>query len=89
MGSSGQCVSDGTSLVYGKAEYIDPVDTMGAGDSFLTAFVMALYEQGWTKGRIPAPAMIGLALEKATAYSTANCMKKGSFGYVTYAGHPL
>lgn len=89
MGSSGQCVSDGTSLIYGKAEYIVPVDTMGAGDSFLTAFVMALCEQGWTKGRIPAPAMIGLALEKATAYSTANCMKKGSFGYVAYAGRPL
>lgn len=81
MGSSGQCVSNGTSLIHGKAEYIEPTDTMGAGDSFLTAFVMALCDQGWTKGSTPAPSVIGQALEKATSYSTANCLKKGSFGY--------
>lgn len=89
MGSFGQCVSDGSCLVHGEAKYIEPVDTMGAGDSFLTAFALSLYEQGWRKGCPAAEGQIAEALEKATAYSTANCMKKGSFGYEAIVPVPL
>lgn len=89
MGSFGQCVSDGSLLVHGSANYIEPVDTMGAGDSFLTAFVLSLYERGWKKGGSVTEAQIAEALKKATAYSTANCMKKGSFGYEAIVPVPL
>lgn len=82
MGQSGQCVSTGSALVHGAAEYVHPTDTMGAGDSFLTSFALSLYEQGWRKNCIPDSASLSKALQTATAYSTANCMKKGGFGYL-------
>lgn len=81
MGAAGQYVSNGSSLVYGEAKYIQPVDTMGAGDSFLAAFVTALYEMGWKKGKIMSEEVLLEALHRGRDYSTENCQVEGSFGY--------
>ncbi len=81
MGGRGQRFFTESGEVYeGKAKYITPVDTMGAGDSFCAAFLAGLLKRGWKK-QIPLTAeMVEPALADAADYSAKNCLVKGSFG---------
>ncbi|MDD3174621.1 MAG: PfkB family carbohydrate kinase [Herbinix sp.] len=81
MGGDGQYVSNGVSIVYGEAHNIIPVDTMGAGDAFLAAFIKSMYDSGWKKGEIMNTASLKVALQKGNEYSTQNCRVEGGFGY--------
>lgn len=65
----------------GKVERIEPVDTMGAGDSFLTAFLVHLVENGWTKTKDPSPSAIEKGLRKAASFSAKTCLIDGAFGH--------
>lgn len=82
MGGRGQrlFIQDGTVYV-GKAKYIVPVDTMGAGDSFCAACLAGLIKRGWKKNSCITETMVLPALEEAAEYSAKNCLKEGSFGY--------
>ena len=80
MGHAGQYVSDGKHLYRGEAKKIKVVDTMGAGDSFFTAFVVSLLNAGWKKGIMMQKEAVESALASAAEYSAANCMKEGGFG---------
>lgn len=51
MGAKGQYVSNGDTLLKGEVVYVEPVDTMGAGDAFITAFILSLAHQGWKRGK--------------------------------------
>ena len=64
-----------------KVHYVEAVDTMGAGDSFLAAFVKTLYELGWQKGEVITSAKAEKALQAASEYSSINCLNGGAFGY--------
>ena len=57
------------------------VDTMGAGDSYLAAFMYALLEKGWKKGSCLGGTVIAEAMERAARYSAENCKKDGGFGH--------
>lgn len=81
MGRDGQYVSNGESVVLGEAQNIVPVDTMGAGDSFLAAFIKSMFDSGWKKGEIINAGALRLALQKGSEYSTQNCRVEGGFGY--------
>lgn len=81
MGSHGQYLCSRNGIIHGEVRYVEAVDTMGAGDSFLAAFVCELYRQGWQKGEIPADEKIRQALEAAAEYSGRNCLVEGGFGY--------
>ena len=81
MGKDGQYVYNGTELLHGKAKMIDPLDTMGAGDSYIAAFVNSLYNDGWQKGMTMPAKALKKALLAGCEYSTENCKVKGAFGY--------
>lgn len=83
MGAAGQYVSNGEILLKGNVIYVEPVDTMGAGDAFITAFIISLAHQGWKKGKRMHKEAIAKALADGAAYSAKNCLVEGGFGYKT------
>jgi sugar/nucleoside kinase (ribokinase family) len=62
---------------------ITPVDTMGAGDSFFTAFVVSLMKNGWRRGSLAGQDTIRKAFEYAADFSAKTCLVEGSFGFAT------
>ena len=62
------------------AEMVEASDTMGAGDSFLAAFLCSLYTAGWQKAKpMPEQALLA-ALAAGQQVSARNCMAQGGFG---------
>ncbi|HBT0228318.1 TPA: ribokinase, partial [Klebsiella pneumoniae] len=57
-----------------------PVDTMGAGDAFITAFICHFLAQPTGNKR----EAITNSLQKAAAFSAQICLKEGAFGYGTH-----
>lgn len=65
----------------GQVEFVEPVDTMGAGDSFLTAFLIDLIQNGWSKAQAPSREAIEDGLKKAASFSAKTCLVDGAFGH--------
>ncbi len=80
-GTKGQTLFDGKSVQKGLVKLIKPVDTMGAGDSFFTAFVVSLMQNGWTKAGLADLETIHNAFEYAANFSAQTCLVEGSFGF--------
>lgn len=80
-GIKGQTLYDGREFYRGKVKRVEPKDTMGAGDSFFTAFVISLLRQGWKKGGRLDREQINRAFECAAAFSAEVCLIDGSFGF--------
>jgi sugar/nucleoside kinase (ribokinase family) len=80
-GTRGQVLFDGRKAHQGIVKLITPVDTMGAGDSFFTAFVVSLTQSGWTRGELANEKRIMEAFEFAADFSAKTCLIEGSFGY--------
>lgn len=57
------------------------MDTMGAGDAFITALVYALFEGGWRKGAPMEPELVRSALDAAAHHAGAACAQEGGFGH--------
>ena len=81
QGSKGQTFYDGERCYKGEVHMVEPVDTMGAGDSFMTAFTMTLLKRGWNKDTRPSEKAIRESFETAAEFSAKNCLREGSFGY--------
>ncbi|HJA13057.1 MAG TPA: ribokinase [Candidatus Mediterraneibacter merdipullorum] len=81
MGTRGQLLYDGKQYYEGVVRLTEAVDTMGAGDSFFTAFLMSLLKSGWRKNRSVEEKAISEAFEYAADFSAANCLINGAFGY--------
>lgn len=79
MSQAGSFVSNGEIMVKGDAFHVEPVDTMGAGDAFLTAFLISLAGQGWKKGSRMGKQSLKKALEDGARYAAENCMVNGGF----------
>ncbi len=62
---------------------ITPVDTMGAGDSFFTAFAVSLMQSGWKRETLAGEDAIRKAFEFAADFSAKTCLTEGSFGFAT------
>ena len=88
-GSKGAVVYDGRRIYRQLPHYVEPVDTMGAGDSFATALLVALLtDLKRTGGDLPAAGASGkleeflpAALDKAAAFAAETCLTDGAFGH--------
>ena len=80
MGGAGQMLSVQGKILQKSIQKLHACDTMGAGDSFLAAFLCALQAQGWQKGRPMSPQALEMALVAGQTVSAENCMQKGGFG---------
>lgn len=73
--------------VHGVAAAGDAVDTMGAGDSFVTALVTSLVEEGWRRGApLPEASRLEDALAAAAAHAARMCQVEGAFGHAARDG---
>lgn len=80
MGAAGQMLSVHGKIIKKTIQMVNASDTMGAGDSFLAAFLCSLYAAGWRKGMaMPEPALLA-ALAAGQQVSAHNCMVQGGFG---------
>lgn len=80
MGADGQMISNGTEVVHGSVEEVIPRDTMGAGDSFLSAVIRSLWMNGWQKGKPMPEDALSEALREGERLSSENCLTPGGFG---------
>lgn len=80
-GSGGPLFYTGSEYIEGVMDYVEPVDTMGAGDAYITAFVYSLVKQGWTKKGQLKKEWIIYAMKEAAAYAKSVCLIEGGFGY--------
>ena len=60
---------------------VEPVDTMGAGDSFFTAFTVAVMRQGFGKEKTLSSKDIAEAFSYAADFSAETCLVEGAFGF--------
>lgn len=82
-GTKGQILWDGKKEYPGLVKMVEPVDTMGAGDSFFTAFVIAMAEGGYEKEKPVSEEMVRQAFSKAAEFSAKTCLTEGAFGFGT------
>ncbi|MBE6887576.1 MAG: carbohydrate kinase [Ruminococcaceae bacterium] len=71
QGSKGSFFSDGQNFYRHGIVKVEVVDTMGAGDSYIAAFLVHYTENK----DVPK------AMEAAAAYAAHNCTKRGAIGY--------
>lgn len=67
----------------GVVKRVEPVDTMGAGDSFFTAFVVAVMRAGFGKGKVLKEDDFKEAFSYAADFSAKTCLVEGAFGFGT------
>ena len=80
-GTAGSFLLWDGSIHRGEAEVVDAAavrDTMGCGDAFVTAFVVALLRDGWTRTLRPHPAA---ALAFAASFAARQVQVEGAFGH--------
>ncbi|MFV0497334.1 MAG: PfkB family carbohydrate kinase [Candidatus Fimivivens sp.] len=83
-GAQGTVVYDGATFYQQLPEYVEPLDTMGAGDSFATAFMMVLAENLNDCEQAQAhhlKEIIPKALKKAAAHARKTCLVHGAFDH--------
>ena len=85
-GSKGATFFDGTRFYRQLPHLVEPVDTMGAGDSFACAMLISILNamepgdaQTWA-GALFRAAVIPAALERAADFSAQTCLTHGAFG---------
>jgi sugar/nucleoside kinase (ribokinase family) len=87
MGSKGVLLYDGDLSLYQPPHFVKAVDTLGAGDSFATGFLLhtveavkkmpgRMAEDGGFREKI-----YKTALEKGVSFAAKSCLVKGAFGY--------
>jgi fructoselysine 6-kinase len=70
-GSERAIAYDGTEFCYQDPKYVIAKDTMGAGDSFITAFLL-----NYLKSKD-----ISLSMGEAASFAANSCLVEGSFGF--------
>ena len=80
MGEKGALLYDGETFYLQEPDLVKAVDTMGAGDSFITCF-MVHYLNGLKSGKAGKQTIIKESLKKAAAFSSQQCLVDGSFGF--------
>jgi sugar/nucleoside kinase (ribokinase family) len=81
FGPGGAVIYDGTDFVSVLSKPANVVDTLGAGDAFITATLMSLLAAGWTRGKPPSADMIAIAMEKGSLFAAEICGIDGAFGH--------
>ncbi|PKG21976.1 fructoselysine 6-kinase [Niallia nealsonii] len=80
MGEQGALLYDGSTFYLQEPKLVKAIDTMGAGDSFITCF-MVNYLRGLETGKAGKQTIIKESLEKAAEFSSQQCLVDGSFGF--------
>lgn len=81
-GKNGSVFSDGEHLFTHPAYLVEALDTLGAGDSFLTAFLLSFVE--WLEGNHdPSELEVAVmaAMDAGSKFSAKTCMVHGAFGH--------
>ena len=81
-GKNGSVFSDGDHLFTHPAYLVEALDTLGAGDSFLTAFLLSFVE--WLEGNHDPSELEGAvmaAMDAGSKFSAKTCMVHGAFGH--------
>ncbi|WP_121661925.1 fructoselysine 6-kinase [Metabacillus litoralis] len=81
MGSRGSVVYDGENFYKQKPHFVKPVDTLGAGDSFFTAFILHYLKGKKEKTIISQADLIKTSLEKGAEFAAKTCLVDGAFGH--------
>lgn len=68
-------------VIEGLPSFGEVIDTMGAGDAFVTAFATTLAGVGWRKASIPDVTSIASALRLAGEHANKMCRVNGGFGH--------
>lgn len=80
-GSKGSICYDGNRFYHQPPHWLETVvDTMGAGDAFISAFLYQFIDNGGYEAEDKSE-IITKALEFAADYSAKSCMVEGSFGH--------
>lgn len=86
-GSKGAVFYDGSGFFVQPPKLVEAVDTLGAGDSFATAFLVSFIDslerepEKMEQDREFYEAELKKALEKASEFSSGICMVQGAFGH--------
>lgn len=86
-GSHGAMLYDGEYFFEQKPKLVEAVDTLGAGDSFATAFLLSFVESKvlWTdkmeSDREFYKTELKKAMEKGAEFASKTCMIQGAFGH--------
>ena len=84
-GSYGAVLFDGTQFYEQPPHLVEAVDTLGAGDSFATAFLLSFLESRKKYGIQMKESVyekeIRKALEAGAEFSSKTCMVQGAFGH--------
>lgn len=85
-GSNGTIVYDGTRFYIQQPMLVNPIDTMGAGDSFATSMLVNIAEalekdgvENWNSSPYRAEILPG-ALQAAAEFASKTCLIDGAFG---------
>lgn len=81
MGSRGAMVFDGKNFYKQEPHFVNPVDTLGAGDSFFTAFILHYLKGSKEKLYDSQPQLIKSSLEKGAEFASKTCLVDGAFGH--------
>lgn len=81
LGAEGALLAGGGYLLDVPAAPTEVVDTLGAGDAFITATLLALMKAGWRRGESPTRADMLAALDAGAAFAAHICTVDGAFGH--------
>ncbi|WP_066304410.1 fructoselysine 6-kinase [Bacillus sp. FJAT-29814] len=81
MGSRGAIVYDGTSFYRQKPHFVQPIDTLGAGDSFFTAFILHYLAGNKRNPASDHAVLLTESLESGAKFAAQTCLVEGAFGY--------
>ncbi len=80
-GKKGQVLYDGKQKHQGMVKLLEPVDTMGAGDSFFASFVVSIMREGLLTAGALSEEALNRSFEYAADFSARNCLVEGAFGF--------
>lgn len=87
MGSNGAWLYDGELMLFEPPQIVEAVDTLGAGDSFATGFLVsfAKYKKEnvfkFKSNQVNYEKIYKQALKEASALAAKNCLVRGAFGH--------
>lgn len=79
LGSKGALLYNGTSFFSQSPKLVDAVDTLGAGDSFITAFLLSYL--GNLSDINNEEQLIRESMQLGAEFAAKTCMVEGAFGY--------
>jgi fructoselysine 6-kinase len=80
MGEKGALLYDGNKFYTQEPKLVEAIDTMGAGDSFITAFLVN-YISKVKENKLDKETIIKESLNEGAIFSAKTCLIEGSFGY--------